>query len=230
MTSHLFGPSCPWFDLHTRFPPNIDWCEEKLCSVIVTPFNSWTNLAYLLAAALMWTAARRSNVTSLRLFAPVTALTGLSSFAYHQSLNLWTQLLDFFGMYAFCVLILMANLQRMHKWTDDNAGLKRYWLAVAALTVLTGISFWLGIAAQMYVAVLIAMIIATELRLHAASRRLFWLSVLTMAIAAVLSALDLTRTVCDATNHWLQLHGLWHVLTALAIYFAFLHTRLAMRH
>ena len=50
MTTPVFGPGCPWFDLHARFPPNIDWCEEKLCAVIVTPFNSWTNLAYLMVA------------------------------------------------------------------------------------------------------------------------------------------------------------------------------------
>ncbi|MEO7940301.1 MAG: ceramidase domain-containing protein [Burkholderiaceae bacterium] len=227
MTTPVFGPGCPWFDLHARFPPNIDWCEEKLCAVVVTPFNSWTNLAYLIAAALMWAGARRATEPSLRLFAPATAITGLTSFAYHQSLNMFSQLLDFFGMYAFCILLLMANLRRMHRWPDGKRGQLRYWQAVVAMTGLTAVSFWLGIAAQLYVGLLIVLIIVTELAQQTQVRHFFWASVLVMAVASVLSALDLTRTVCDAANHWLQLHGLWHVLTAIAIYLAFLHVRLA---
>ena len=227
MTIPIFGPGCPWFDLHARFPPNIDWCEEKLCAVVVTPFNSWTNLAYLIAAALMWAGARRAAEPALRLFGPATAITGLASFAYHQSLNMFSQLLDFFGMYAFCILLLMANLRRMNRWPDGARGYARYWMMVAAMTLLTAVSFWVGIAAQIYVGLLIVLIIVTELAQQTRARHFFWSSVLVMAIASVLSALDLTRTVCDAANHWLQLHGLWHVLTAIAIYLAFLHIRLA---
>ena len=95
------------------------------------------------------------------------------------------------------------------------------------MTLVTALSFWLGIAAQIYVGLLIVLIIVTELAQQTRARRFFWASVLVMAVASVLSTLDLTRTVCDAANHWLQLHGLWHVLTAIAIYLAFLHIRLA---
>lgn len=227
MTTPAFGPGCPWFDLHSRFPPNIDWCEEKLCALVVTPFNSWTNLGYLLVAVAMGLLARRCAQPALHLFAPATLLTGLGSFIYHQSLNLFSQLLDFMGMYTFCVLLLMANLQRMRRWPAASAGRATYGLAVVALTALSASSFQLGFPAQWYVGVLILLIVGTELAQPARSRRFFWASVVTMAIAAVLSALDLTRTVCDAGNHWLQLHGLWHLLSAAAIGLAFLHLRLA---
>jgi hypothetical protein len=225
-----FGPGCPWFDLHTRFPPNIDWCEEKLCSLVVTPFNSWTNLAYLFAAILMWAGARRATEPVLRMFAPATAVTGLTSFVYHQSLNAFSQLLDFFGMFAFCTLLLMANLQRMRHWPQGNRGQALYWGSVIGLTGLTAVSLLLGIAVQLYVGVLILLIIGTELVQRPQSRRYFWASVLAMALASVLSFLDLTRTICEAANHWLQLHGLWHLLTAAAIYLAFMHIRLDLRH
>ena len=228
--SAAFGPGCPWYELHQRFPPNIDWCEEKLCALVVTPFNSWTNLAYLLVAVLMWTTARHSENATLRLFAPATALTGITSFAYHQSLNVFSQVLDFFGMYAFCVLLLMANLHRMRQWPADARGLQLYGLTVVALTSLTAISFMIGIPAQAYVALLIVLIIWSELVQKAASRRYFWLSMLAMGIAAVLSALDLARVWCTAANHWFQPHGVWHIVTALAIYLAFLHIRRAGKH
>ena len=224
-SSSAFGPGCLWYDLHRRFPPNIDWCEEKLCALVVTPFNSWTNLAYLIAAGLMWAGARHTRDTTLRLFAPATALTGITSFAYHQSLNAFSQVLDFFGMYTFCVLLLMANLTRMRKWPAGALGMQRYGLSVAALTGLTAVSFTVGIPAQTYVALLIVLIIWSELVQSAASRRYFWLSVLAMAVAAGFSALDLARVWCTAANHWFQPHGVWHIITALAIYLAFIHIR-----
>lgn len=223
MSTAAFGPGCPWYDWHSRYPPNVDWCEEKLCALVVTPFNSWTNVGYLLAALVMWSLARRAAPPTLRLFAPASALTGMCSFVYHQSLNQFSQLLDFLGMYLFCVLLLMANLQRMRLWPTGANGLAMYLLAVVALTALSGVSFWLGFAAQWYVAILVSLIIASELAQPAVSRRFFWASVLAMALASTLSALDLTRTVCDAANHWLQLHGLWHLLTAAAIALGFLH-------
>jgi hypothetical protein len=149
----------------------------------------------------------------------------VASFVYHQSLNAFSQLLDFFGMYAFCVLLLMANAQRMQRWPNGARGLAWYGLAVVAMTALSAVSFSQGFPAQWFVAILIVLVIATELMQSAPSRRCFWLSVLAMGVASVLSALDLSRTVCDAANHWLQLHGLWHLLSAAAIGLAFLHIR-----
>ena len=229
-TPAAFGPGCPWYDLHRRFPPNIDWCEEKLCALVVTPFNSWTNLAYLIAAAFMWVGARHTRDTTLRLFAPVTTLTGITSFVYHQSLNAFSQVLDFFGMYAFCVLLLMSNLHRMRQWPSGGRSLQLYGLTVVALTGLTALSFMAGLPAQAYVALLIVLIIWSELVQGSASRHYFWLSVLAMAIAAVLSALDLARVWCTPANHWFQPHGAWHIVTALAIYLAFIHVRRAGKH
>ncbi len=223
----VFGPGCPWYELHRQFPPNIDWCEEKLCALVVTPFNSWTNLAYLIAAAMMWAGAPAAQGSTLRLFAPATALTGIASFIYHQSLNAFSQILDFFGMYAFCVLLLMANLVRIRRWPGAGRSMRHYWLVVMGLTGLSAASFAIGIPAQVYVALTIVLIIWSELAQRAASRTFFWLSVSAMSIASVFSALDLARVLCSATNHWFQPHGVWHIITALAIYLAFVHLRRA---
>jgi hypothetical protein len=43
------------------------------------------------------------------------------------------------------------------------------------------------------------------------------LGLVLLGAAALASALDVTRVACDPTNHWLQGHALWHVLTALAL-------------
>lgn len=227
VTSTAFGPGCPWYDLHLRFPPNIDWCEEKLCALVVTPFNTWSNLGYLVVAVWMAVVVRRDRDTVLVLFAPATAVAGLTSFVYHQSLNAFSQLLDFLGMFGLCMLLLMANLQRMRRWPAGARGLARYAGAVLLLTACSAAGFWLGFPAQWLVAMLIALIIASEWLLPAPSRRFFWLAMSTLGLASVLSALDLTRAVCQSANHWLQLHGLWHLLTAAAIGLVFVHLRRA---
>ncbi len=39
----------------------------------------------------------------------------------------------------------------------------------------------------------------------------------------------MATTICEADNHWLQLHGLYHMLTAMAIYPACMHIHIALR-
>lgn len=229
MPAPLFAPGCPWHALHALYPPNVDWCEEKLCSLVVTPFNSWSNAAYLLAAALMWRRAGRPMDPVLRLFAPAAVLTGVTSFAYHMSLNYFSQMVDFLGMYVFCMLILMANLQRLGKWPVGPRALAWYGAAVSALTAITAGSLLLHIPAQIYVAALVALIVWSELATQVRSRGYFWMGIGAMAVASTLSALDLSRVWCSAGNHWFQPHGAWHVVTAVALYLAYRHTRQAVR-
>ncbi len=224
MPANPFGPGCPWHALHMSYPPNVDWCEAKLCSLVVTPFNSWSNIAYLIAAALMWRQAGKVGGPVLRMFPLAAALTGAASFVYHVSLNSFSQMVDFFGMYVFCMLILMANMQRAGKWASGARGPRHYWAAVFGLTAISAVALLQQLPAQIAVGVLVMLIVLSELRLPARSRRYFWMGVAAMVFASTLSALDLTRVMCAADNHWFQAHGAWHIVTALALYLAFLHT------
>ena len=71
-------------------------------------------------------------------------------------------------------------------------------------------------------------IVALEIRLawrgaRSAGRKDFWMAVGLMGAASVCSVADLLRWMCDPSNHWLQGHALWHVLSALALLFAARH-------
>jgi len=226
MTSPLL-PGCPWYDLHAKYPPNVNWCEEKICSIILTPFNTWTNLAYVLVGLWIWKKTRNSTNSVHRLFSSAAILVGVTSFVYHMSLNAFTQVFDFFGMYLFCVLMLMSNLSRMNRWpTDQNGkkGLQYFWFSVLALTAITYLSVLIHFPVQLYVLGLIIAIVYTELIQKVKSRRYFWLSLAAMIFGAIISALDVTHILCWPENHWFQGHGIWHIVTAVALYFAFLHS------
>lgn len=57
-------------------PPNVDWCEQELCSWITNPADTWSNLAYLAFGVLMILETRRgagAHRGELRLFGPVTS-------------------------------------------------------------------------------------------------------------------------------------------------------------
>jgi len=224
MNNTLFQPGCPWYDLHLNHPPNVDWCEEKLCSFIVTPFNTWTNLAFILVGFLMWRRTRNSENDVLRFFSTAAVLVGFSSLIYHATLNYFTQVFDFFGMYLFTTIMLMANLRRTGKWPTGKAGSRLFWIWVFSLTTVTSLSFLIHIPSQIYVLFLVIAIVVTELKQTAKHRKYFWASCLCMLSAGIISALDAARVLCFPENHWFQGHGVWHLITATALWFAFLHT------
>jgi hypothetical protein len=220
-----FLPGCPWFDLHANHPPNIDWCEEKLCSWIVTPFNTWTNLGYMLIGLFIWNQMRKSQSRVLRFFGPAMFIVGLSSLIYHASLNFYTQIFDFFGMYTFCVLLIMFNLSRVKKWPEPPKAFRWFWIWTIVLTIVTTVCLMISIhfPIQIFVFGCIIAILVTELKATAPSRKYFWLTLVSIFSAAVFSALDASRVLCNPENHLFQGHGVWHILGAVALFFSFKH-------
>jgi hypothetical protein len=224
-----FLPGCPWYDLHAKYPPNVDWCEEKLCSWIVTPNNTWTNLAYIFLGLYVWAKMRNSKSHLMRFFGPAVTIVGISSFIFHASLNQFTQVFDFFGMYTFCMLLIMFNRARADKWHPMPHAFRVFWAWVVGITAVTILSVLVHLPIQFYVVFLIYGIIYTEFKAeppgHGEHRHYFWLTVITLGVAELLSILDLKRVLCNPTNHYFQGHGAWHVLAALALWFSFKHYR-----
>jgi hypothetical protein len=111
---NLLRAGCPWVELrHWGGLPNVKWCEQSLCAWIAEPANTWSNLAYVLAAAALFALARRESSRTLRFFAPAALAVGLCSLVYHASVAFATQVLDFFGMYFYFLFLLALNLVRL---------------------------------------------------------------------------------------------------------------------
>jgi hypothetical protein len=215
-------PGCPWEPLSSFWLPNVRWCEAQLCSVVVEPANTWSNLAYVIAGiALLWLGARRAERT-LRIFGVAEIVVGISSFAFHMSFSGVLQVFDFFGMYVFTNLLLGLNLVRLGRLSRH-----RFWsvyaTSVVALTGLTVALRFTSFPIQGVVFVLILAIVATEFMQRPQAgldRRLFLAALATLAVAAGFSAADLTGVFCDPDDHFVQGHAIWHVLGALSLVFA----------
>ena len=207
---------CPWSGFQQ---PNVDWCEAELCSWITNPADTWSNLAYVLLAVLIWYHARRRGSRTLAMFGPACLVTGLFSFAYHASYTFFLQFFDFVGMFVFTNLVVTLNLRRSGALTARRQ-VVFYLASIVLFSALVPPMFYLDLPFQGLVAFLILVILVQEIRLWATAERhgAFWLALLLLGAGATCSALDLSRVWCDPHNHWLQGHAVWHVLTALSLY------------
>lgn len=216
------APGCPWEPISSSWLPNVRWCESQVCSWVVEPANTWSNLAYVVAGlALVWFGMRRRDDT-LRLFGIAQIVVGICSFVYHMSFSGYLQVLDFFGMYVFTNLLIGLNLVRLGALSP-----RRFWplyaVSVVGLTALTVALRFTPFPIQGIVLLLILGVVATEFMQPARpdlDRRFFFASLATLTLAAGFSAADVSGAFCDPDDHFVQGHAIWHVLGAFSLVFA----------
>lgn len=229
MTVPPMAPGCPWSEVANFWLPNIKWCEAQVCSIVVEPANTWSNLAYILIGLLLLARAsararRAAPHRMARTFGRAEIVVGVFSFAFHMSYSGILQVLDFAAMFVFVGLTLSLNLVRLG-WLPERLRVRAYVLGVVALTgLVVGLRFT-PFPIQLVTPVLILATAATELVLWWRGRsrrqpdlyRWFLASLLLLIGAAVCSALDAARIWCDPHDHLVQGHALWHVLSAISL-------------
>ena len=224
--------SCPYEPLLRSYgPPNVKWCEERLCSLVQEPANTWSNLPFILIGLwILWQARGRRP---FQLLGTAAVVMGALSLVYHASNTYATQVLDFVGMFVYLSLLLVWNLRRLGVLVRTTRSVAAYFLIVYAnMALLFVFPLVLGLPIQMIIMFDTAVVFALEAllagrggpghagRSHGAVRE-YAVAVLLLAGAAVASSLDLTRRWCDPTNHWVQGHALWHILAAGSVVFVF---------
>jgi hypothetical protein len=227
VTAPPLPESCPWGGWT---PPNVDWCEEQLCSWVVNPADTWSNLAYILLGIWMLLATRRalarghSMQPGTELFGPCAIVVGIFSFAYHASYTYFLQFFDFVGMFLFCFAVISAAALRL-EWIAPRRALHFCVAGTIVFSALVPIVSETALPIQALVAGLIALILLQEALLwrresddSPVDRRLFWVAMALLGLAALASLADVTRSVCDPSNHILQGHSLWHLLSAASLY------------
>jgi hypothetical protein len=221
-------PGCPWADLnHALGQPNLKWCEATQCAWVTEPANTWSNLAYVAAALLMFAWARRDPRRSVRLMPAAVAFLAACSFAYHASSTFAFQVLDFLGMFGFLFMPLVLNLIRRGALAPSR-GPAAYAALVALGLALVFAGRALDLPYQLLIAFGAATTVGSELvampsAARPASYRDFGTAVALLLLAQAFSVLDLTRTWCDPENHLLQGHAAWHVTSAASLVFVLRH-------
>lgn len=200
----------------TWFAPIDAYCERLGPGYWAEPVNAVTNLAFLLAAAVMALRLRGAGLPLARAMVSLLALIGIGSYLFHTHAQGWAALADTAPILGFILLYLYAS-------SRDYLGLSVAWSlatvllflpAAAALMPLFRHLPVLGVSAgYLPVVVLIAGYAALLWRRVPGTAR-------GLALGAALLLLSITARSLDAPlcGHLpLGTHFVWHLLNAVML-------------
>lgn len=201
----------PWADWAR---PDMRHCEANGAGWIAAPADTWSNLAFLAAAAYLLT--RKS--ASERALGAVSVAVGVTSFVFHASYTSQGQFLDYAGMFLLTGWILARGLRRAGAVKNENAA----WAGLVVLSLaLFPVFRALGLGVQNIMLAEVLLSAGLEARLKATGRGApryadFGLALGLIAIAYAFWHMDHSDRFCDPENHLFQWHAAWHVLNAIA--------------
>jgi len=115
------------------------YCERTDPGYWSEPFNALSNVAFLVAAALIarYCRARGTFAPDVLLLAALVALVGVGSFLFHTFATVWAAWLDQIFILAFIYVFLARFLARVPGWGWKGiaAGLAGYWLLSRGVTM-----------------------------------------------------------------------------------------------
>jgi hypothetical protein len=189
------------------------YCERTSAAYWAEPVNAVTNLAFLIAARVMW--RRTAGLPPGRAMSVVLAAIGVGSYLFHTHANGLTAWLDVLPILAFILLYLRAA-------TRDMLGLHGFAPLGAVLLFLPyamGLGFALVpvLGTSGVYATIPPLILAYALAVgRTRSRRTGWHMALGAAILTVsLAFRTLDGPLCDTFP--LGTHFLWHLLNGLML-------------
>ena len=198
--------------------PGDCFCEAVRDSLVRQPANTWSSLAFVIAAA--WVGLRLRSSARARaalpkaeagLFLAALALVGLGSAFYHATLTFVGQVVDVAGMYLVATFILLHRLGPRFKLPPIGSVL----VFVTANAVLMAAQVTTPSMRRVAFGVLLVLALAIEWRESRGGRPWLARGALLMVSAFVIWALDRERLICDPES-LLQGHALWHGLGAVA--------------
>ncbi|HNT75584.1 MAG TPA: ceramidase domain-containing protein [Anaerolineae bacterium] len=226
-------------DFWEGWRPALCWpdcsCEPVRSAGVRTPLNTYTNLAYLLVAAWMWATLPRVPDAEKRwlcqrpgyaaVLAGALAFLGLGSAFFHASLTFAGQWFDTMGMYLLVSFILLYALAR---WRGLSG--KTFGALYAGLNALLGAALFIvpAMRRQIFMGELVVALLL-EIGYLVTRRPPVKVGYLIAGLAVFffsdrLRAWDMVAWACRPES-WLQLHPLYHIISAAAIGLLYLYYR-----
>jgi hypothetical protein len=246
---HIYKHTNVWSRMPEAGGNAFHFCEaNRMDEAIRQPSNTWSNLGYLAVALFAMTLAvhdyknkshRQSDNFLVRypLFSVMFALSCfylfIGSFLYHASLTAYFQKLDQTGLYSVIAMILVLNLYKIFPYFSHRGSKRDSHKWAKVLVIVLNIAFfnWLWrININALVPGLLLMIIITGMYYTMAINRTtyftkyMYAAFLIMFAAGSVWILDRERVVCHPDSI-LQGHAIWHILTAISIFFIYLYYR-----
>ena len=208
------------------------FCEmPRAGALLLQPANSISSFAYVFAGLLMILMARSREWISG--FPPLAAsvlglaavIVGIGSVLLHATLTLWGQFFDVLGMYLVSAFFLVSAVAKWRYIRDRRTMIYYALLCVVLVAILYALPEarrWL-FALILIIAIILELALARPLRPQV--RTGYYLAGLIANIVAfTIWNLDQRGQLCSPDSLW-QGHAVWHLLGAVALWFAFLYYR-----
>lgn len=207
-------------------------CEVFSDGWLLQPVNAMSSLAFSLAGALVIAWARRAegHERTLRVIVGLSmVMTGLGSFLFHGFDSPVAQFLHDITFLVTIWILAVINVSETRRWSRHVG-----WGTVGIGAVAFSVALVIGPRITNVLTLVVAVVlVAADLTLHrdgSVRTSWYWISLVAMILA--IAAFVLGRTsgpLCDPSS-LLQGHGVWHVLSAIAITTYFLATSRARTH
>lgn len=176
--------------------------------------------------------ARKYTYPHLKMLGWFSIFLGIMSAFYHATSSFFGEVLDYSTMFLISIYLVVANLSRLYKWSPAKVKLVAaalFAVSVVGLIQLKTVgAVFFGI--QIWTAVIIELILRKRFAQRPHYKHL-GISVALFTVSWGVWNLDTHRIVCDPTNHIINGHAIWHLGTAIAIWYIFkFYTQFELRH
>lgn len=210
---------CPWENFK---PAVLQFCERPLCAWIREPANTWSNLSYILIGIWLIHQSRKSVTPHTSLLGIYSIILGFMSFFYHASGTFVGEVLDFSSMFLLSSYCLSSNICRYKNWSYKD--LKIISISLVAVSAALLIVFEkIGVelfGAQLIAVLILEFLIYKKFKSPTLYKNLGFF-IISFIVAYGIWQLDHKHIVCYPDFHWINGHAIWHVLTAIGIYFVY---------
>ena len=179
------------------------WCEmPKIGQFILEPGNTWSNLAFIFCAGIIWVYFKDFSRRKFSAF--LFAFLGLGSMAFHGTQTFIGQTVDVLAMY------MLVSFFIFYLWKEDFKASYYILLNSSFLGVLW---FFPEIRRWLFLALVIFLVVLSFKKLM--PNKYLWGALSSMALGKILWNLDRLKILCDPES-WFSGHFFWHVFSALA--------------
>lgn len=189
------------------------YCERTDFSYWSEPLNAVTNIAFIIAAIILW--RRAAGLPIARLLTAVLFMIGVGSYLFHTHATIWALLLDVVPIGAFILIYLFAvnrDIVPMRGWAAFAATLGFFPYAAAVVWLTQQVPF-LAISNFYWTVPLLLILFAIPLRHRPGIASGFVIGAVILTLSITIRSVDeiLCGTVTFGT------HFMWHVLNGIML-------------
>ena len=208
--------ACPWDGFEAA---TIAFCENRLCSWVVEPANTWSNIGFVIVGLYLYWHAKRHSLPNLHYIGAIVFFEGLGSAFFHGSGTFIGEVADVGCMYLISGMFICVALLRIGTLNHRQA----LWLYLVIAVGSTAVLIWfktIGIALFAFQVTLATILEIYLRRFRRSDVRYGWLltMVICFAIAFFIWNMDIRGIWCDPDNHIFTGHSAWHLLNAFCMY------------